>query len=241
MGFAGKNKLGIEIQAFYHPDAYTNSKLLQETEDLISDIKLRSLHGPFGDLCPGSFDSEVRDLARRRFNQAWCVAKQLNVSHVVFHHGRVPNAGPLSGYVRRSKDFWIAFLSEHPDKIIIHLENLLESGPEVLRNLIDTINNPRINANLDIGHAHCNSDTKVIKWIEKLGKQIGYVHLHDNNGESDDHLGLGQGTIPMNDVCRALEEYAPNAIWAIEAEDMGIVQSLEWLHEHGFLKDQLKL
>jgi sugar phosphate isomerase/epimerase len=235
-----KNKYGIEVQAFYHPDAYTNPDLLQETENLISDIKLRSLHGPFGDLCPRSFDSEVRNLARKRFNQAWRVAKRLDVSHVVFHHGRVPNAGPLKGYVRRSKDFWLAFLNEHPDNLTIHLENMLESGPEVLCDLIDTINDPLIDANLDIGHAHCNSNTEVIKWVEGLGKRIGYVHLHDNHGDQDEHLGLSQGNIQIKEVCYALEQHTPNAIWAIEAEGKGILQTLDWLYKHGFLKNRIK-
>ena len=73
-----------------------------------------------------------------------------------------------------------------------------------------------------------------------MGKRIGYVHLHDNHGENDEHLGLGQGNIPMKEICHALEQYAPDAIWAIEAEGKDVLQFLEWLHEHGFIKNKLK-
>jgi len=61
------------------------------------------------------------------------------------------------------------------------------------------------------------------------------VHLHDNRGEQDEHLGLGKGSIPVEIVCQALEEHAPHAVWAIEAEGDGVRQSLDWLVSHGFL------
>ncbi len=91
------------------------------------------------------------------------------------------------------------------------------------------------NGKADVGHAHCNSHTPVLKWIEALGNRIGYVHLHDNHGEADEHLGLGQETIPMLEVCHALNECAPNAICAIEAEGDGLVVSLRWLCNNGLI------
>ncbi len=112
---------------------------------------------------------------------------------------------------------------------------MLEEGPSVLCGILDQVNNPNLHANLDIGHAHCNSCTPVLQWIESLGNRIGYVHLHDNHGELDEHLGLGKGNIPMQDVCRTLEECSPDAIWAIEAEGDGILESLEWLDKHRIL------
>jgi hypothetical protein len=39
----------------------------------------------------------------------------------------------------------------------------------------------------------------------------------------------------MVEVCHALNEYAPNAIWAIEAEGDGLVGSLRWLCDNGLL------
>ena len=73
-------------------------------------------------------------------------------------------------------------------------------------------------------------------WIRRLGKRIGYVHLHDNNGERDEHLAFGEGTIPLADVCRALEEEAPDAVWTVELAGgiPDLQKSMEWLVEHGF-------
>jgi len=37
------------------------------------------------------------------------------------------------------------------------------------------------------------------------------------------------GTISMCEVCHALNEYAPQAIWALEAKRQFLEDSLEWL------------
>ena len=126
-------------------------------------------------------------------------------------------------------------MKQVPQGYNVYLENMLEEGPSVLCGILDQVDNPNLHANLDIGHAHCNSTTPVVQWVASLGDRIWYVHLHDNNGDDDEHLGLGQGNILIQHVCDALEEYAPDAIWAIEAEGPGVLQSLEWLDKHRFL------
>lgn len=227
------HKLGIEVQSFYKPEALDNPEVLAYHQTRIAGITPRALHGPFGDLCPGSFDPLVREVARFRLEQAYQVAMRLDVEHIILHHGYVPHTSRHAGWVQRSGEFWQAFLAEKSPALQFHLENLLEE-PAILADVIAAIDRPNVTVTLDIGHAHCNSHTSVVRWIETLGSQIGYVHLHDNHGETDEHLGFGQGTIPLVEVCHALLEYAPHAVWAIEAEGEGIAASLRWLEEHGF-------
>lgn len=74
------------------------------------------------------------------------------------------------------------------------------------------------------------------EWIEALGGQIGYVHLHDNRGDEDEHLGLGSGTIPMREVCAALERQSPEAIWAMEIKVPYLEESVDWLGSVGSKK-----
>ncbi len=140
------------------------------------------------------------------------------------------------GWIKRSTEFWRDFLDGKNPDMMIHLENLLELDPKLISEVVASIERENLDINLDIGHAHCNSSTNVTKWIERLGGHIGYVHLHDNNGSSDEHRGLGQGTIPMEEVCQALTEHAPDAVWAIEAEGDGIRPSLDWLGDNGFVE-----
>jgi len=75
----------------------------------------------------------------------------------------------------------------------------------------------------------------VIDWIKTLKDRIGYVHIHDNNGENDEHLGIGKGNIPMFEVLTALNTYAPNAVWALECKIEDMDESIEQLKKNKFL------
>ena len=227
---------GIEIQSFYDPDYIVRTPdSIQYHQGAIDKIKLRSLHGPFGDLCPGSFDVMVRDLARYRYRGAVTIAEQLGVTHLVLHHGYVPHTSFPSQWLKRCARFWREFLESTPARISIHLENHLELDATMIADLVAEVGGERLNVCLDIGHAHCCSAQTVVQWTEQLRDKIGYVHLHDNHGEKDEHLALGQGTIAMIDVCDALEEHAPDALWALETGPAGVAPSLAWLSEHRFI------
>jgi sugar phosphate isomerase/epimerase len=227
--------LGIEVQAFYHPKALSNPVLLKRTADMVAGLSVVAMHGPFGDLNPGSFDPLVRETPRQRIQEGFDIASHLCAKHIVYHDGRVPRTNPEESWITTSVGFWNSFMKQVPQDVHVYLENMLEEGPNVLSDIIDQVNSPNLHANLDIGHAHCNSRTPVVQWVMLFGDRIGYVHLHDNNGECDEHLGLCEGSIAVHDVCHALEEHAPHAIWAIEAEGDGILQSLEWLDKHRIL------
>ena len=87
LSLAESKGLGIEIQCFYHPDVLDNPDYdLEEHLNLLDGFNgLRSMHGPFGDLCPGSFDPMVRQVTAHRIEQGLNIARELNVNHIVFH------------------------------------------------------------------------------------------------------------------------------------------------------------
>ena len=226
-----KHNYGIEAQAFHHHEAVSNESLIAETREQIRDLPLIAMHGPFRDLNPGCVDPLIREVTARRIHAGLDTAAKIGAEHVVFHDGRVPAYGPASLWIKRSVTFWEEVMDKASERTHVYLENVLEE-PNILQAIVDTIGHPNLHANLDIGHAHCNSDISVVEWIVTLGDRIGYVHLHDNHGEHDEHLGLGKGTIPMLEVFSALNEHAPDAIWALEAEGDGIEESLAWLDKH---------
>jgi len=222
---------GIEVQAFYNPALLgERPEAVEEHQALLAAIPQRALHGPFGDLCPGSFDALVRELARHRFDGAVAAARALAAGDLILHHGYVPGTSHPPNWVRRSTVFWSTFLQAHPGPLRLHLENLLERDPAMLIDIVDAVRDPRLDACLDVGHVHCHSPLPVTEWIRRLGSRIGYVHLHGNNGDADQHLGLGQGSLDMAEALGALLEYAPQAVWAIEASPVhAVLASLAWL------------
>lgn len=62
---------------------------------------------------------------------------------------------------------------------------------------------------IDVGHAHLSKDAgrqPVRAYLERYRAQLVHVHLHDNRGETDDHLLPGKGTLDWPDLFRTLNE-----------------------------------
>jgi sugar phosphate isomerase/epimerase len=227
--------LGIEFQSFWNPkqpELYPARIKYQLEKTRTIDYK--AFHGPFGDLNYGSYDPMIREVTRKRMALGFQTARKLEATHIIFHHGYVPHTSPPKYWVPRFVESWKSFLEDKPENVVFHLENQLELSPDVMIESLDAISDPRVSACLDIGHAHCNSTTPVVDWVEKLGTRITHVHLHDNDGSDDQHLAIGEGSIPFLDVCNALNEFSPAATWALESKTAGIRKSYNWLKENGF-------
>ena len=67
--------------------------------------------------------------------------------------------------------------------------------------LFSELESPYLNLCLDIGHA--NTSEGPLAYIQKFGKKIISIHFHDNNGKNDDHLDVGEGTVPWKKVAEA--------------------------------------
>ena len=232
-----KYNRGIELQGFY------NANKIDETPELLAMHKSilppnieKHLHAPFWDLCLGSHNNKIAEITRYFFDYAYGVAEELGCSTITVHHGFVPNTSSPAKWIKRSVAFWDDYFNAHPGEIKICMENQLELNPDTLIGIIDMLQNNRLAVNLDVGHAHCASDLPVIEWIKLLNTRIKYVHLHQNSGTRDEHLGLRQGNMPMKAVLAALNEYEPDATWALESKTSALEESIEFLVECGYIK-----
>lgn len=231
-----KYSCGVEIQSFSNPE-YPDTKkdVLEDHLQFYQEISLRALHGPFGDLSPGSCDRLIREVSKQRFEFAYDYAKLLGANHIVLHHGYIPNTNSPKAWLERSSEFWLDFLEDKDPKICFYLENLLETDPKLMGDVLRSVNHPNLKACLDVGHAFCHGKLPIDAWIQELGERIGYVHLHDNLGDYDAHLSLGEGRLPLDEICYSLERIAPKAIWALEVGVNNLERSLFWLESHGYL------
>lgn len=75
----------------------------------------------------------------------------------------------------------------------------------------------------DVGHAYTARAVRSF-----LQMPIDHVHLHDNNGKTDDHLVLGSGSINWELIMRALQRYKGIFVLECKTLDEGI-QSLAYL------------
>lgn len=232
-----KFNVNVDIDSFNDPEFFYNyPNEIEKQLKSYKNIKVCSMHGTFTDLCFGSKDSLIREVTKNRFEYSYEISRKLSCKHIVLHHGYVPGTSYPPNWVKRSKIFWDDFLRNKDEETVFYIENLLEHTPDLISEVVSTVDDRRLKICLDIGHAHCNSKTPVLDWVKKLNKQIGFVHLHNNYGQQDEHLGFEKGTIDFLETCNALEEYAPDSIWGIETNIDDMEDSIIWLIENKFLK-----
>ena len=110
----------------------------------------------------------------------------------------------LPDWIAGSVAYWSGW-RDHLDAsdLRVMIENIFETGPEPILGLLDGLDTDRIRACLDVGHAHLFSGD-VPAWVKVLGTRIGYVHLHDNDGDSDQHKLLFSGTVDWPRLAKTL-------------------------------------
>ncbi len=193
-----------------------------------------TLHGPFLDLSPGSPDPDVRRLTRRRFEQTLGVAPLFRPRTVVCHAGY---DWKRYGYIRdawieHSMDTWSWLNARLRDEgAALVLENVYERGPEEIRIFFETLGAEGLRFCMDVGHQTVFGDARMEDWLRVLGPYLGEVHLHDNFGERDDHLGLGKGGIDFTPVLARLGAAdASFPVVTVEAhQEDHVLPSLEYL------------
>jgi len=159
-------------------------------------------HLPFG-----SPYADVRNAAVKTANEALAWLEDLGAQTVVFH----PDGD--YGFVSKYMMEWNAESLQKVDaatkKAPLLLENL-PHGPfthvDKMVELIQTAGlEDRVRLNVDVGHVICgaNHGGSTLDAFLQTGR-VRHVHVSDNDGQSDLHLPLGQGTIDWSDVKRQL-------------------------------------
>lgn len=222
--------LGIEIaeyctawnmdDAFIQTDAAVREKL--------NGITRRLLHAPFNELFPCAIDPRARALAASRYRQAIALAKQYGATKVIIHGGYNPWIYYPVWYVGESIKFWQDFLKEDPGVEVV-LENVLETEPDMLLDIIKGVDNPRLRLCLDVGHVNAYSKVPVMQWLKTWVPYLSHFHIHNNGGSWDTHSALDCGSIPMRELLNQAEELCPDATFTLEL--MEAEPSARWLLE----------
>lgn len=90
------------------------------------------------------------------------------------------------------------------ENVQLRPNEVITSFADQLR-LVDTIGQPSVVCALDTGHAHVNGGIQAS--IEAFGPRLQHIHLHDNHGETDEHLEVGKGTIRFTEFSSFLQEF----------------------------------
>lgn len=198
---------GLEVERYMWPmsDAERAAARAPVQEEL-EGVRHRVLHGTgldrSVDVIHRLLDAQIATLFRHSLEDA----AAHGIRRIVFHGDCFPDREKEDAWVARRISFWRDFAQEIPKDMEICIENFVGESPAGMAKLIDGIGESRFGICLDTGHAHCNSATPVVEWVRVLGARIRHIHLHSNDGASDQHLPPGQGTLDLKRVIQALEK-----------------------------------
>ena len=194
----------------------------------LEGITRSALHAPYNELFPCAIDKKARTLAADRYRQAIDLAKRYGSAKVVIHGGYNPWIYFPVWYVEQSILFWKDFLKEDPGVEIV-LENVLETEPQWLLDIVKGVDDSRLKLCLDVGHVNAYSKISAMDWLSSWAPYLSHFHIHNNDGTSDQHKPLTEGTIPMKELFDRIEELCPDA--TITLELMKANSSVQWLKE----------
>ena len=232
---AEQENLLFEVLDLFMPPALNESGLFQICMDEYRNSnRVRSLHGAFIDVDPGSSDREAAEFSRRRCEESCEAALSLGAQNVVFH------SSCLSFVRGLYFDLWVdrcaSFYEELAEKygLRIFIENSADVDPGPIRELMRRIPDQRVGVCLDLGHVNF-SRTPLEEWFDALGDRIGYLHLSDNKGLFDEHLPIGRGTVNWQRADAFWKSTDRTMPVTLEVGGMdGVRESLAYLRENRF-------
>ncbi|MDK2791054.1 MAG: hypothetical protein PWP15_1563 [Methanothermococcus sp.] len=205
-----------------------NTKYLMELK-YIYDVDI-VIHAPFSDLNPASMNDRVRRLTVSSIVEAIEGAFELDAKVVTLHPGYIP---PLwSSYIEDILDNNFSSLNDivgvaEDYQVMLGLENMpnymgvLGITPEALKDIVREIDSKYLGITLDVGHANtAGNPAEFVKELNNIGQGIVHVHMHDNNGNDDEHLKIGDGNIDFLSVLNALKDIKYEGVLSFESKSI---------------------
>jgi sugar phosphate isomerase/epimerase len=192
-----------------------------------------TLHGPFQDLAPGSLDDGVLAASRQRLRQACRYLPVFQPLAIVCHLGYEDRHyhWDRENWLARAAATWkeLAAIAAR-SRVRVMLENVYETEPELFLEVLDRVRAPNLGVCFDVGHLLAFSTGDFPHWLRTLTPVIGQLHLHDNSGEDDEHLALGAGRVPLEEVLQTLAAAGRRPLVTLEPHQEGSLgPSLEYL------------
>lgn len=221
--------IGLEYAELVHQFPYENID-----NDMLESFNLKySIHAPFMDVNIASVQEKSRLNSINQIKSSIDLANEIDAESVVVHPGLAPFLAnkyfPDKVYELANES--IKELGEYGNDlgILTTIENMPTFESMIyqkLEDLHELLFSLDMTMTLDIGHAnhvgYCAD--------EMYFDSIKHVHAHDNFGDDDSHLALGEGSIDLNTIINTLEKNNFDGIYIIEVNDYdSIKKSYEYM------------
>lgn len=198
-----------EIQAARsEKDLNLEAKTIKEAKKIFSKNNISlNLHSSYF-ISPSSLQINVSKTAFKTIKEEIILANKIGAKQITIHSG---SKEILNNEAIIAKNFEI--LIKNLKKIVkfgkkygikIGLENSLGierlcRTPEDLLKVVNSVK--ELGITFDIGHANA-AGFDLIQFFKKIKNFIINIHLHDNNGKSDEHIQIGKGNINFKNFLR---------------------------------------
>jgi len=234
-------ELGISPELYFSALDLEGHDPTEIIEDLIP-LKERGLsftiHAPFMDLNPGSVDPAVRRLTLRRWLQLRSVVEFLQVFSVVVHPGfdHWRYGAAVEQWIDLAAGTILDLMEMYPSHVTVAVENIFERDPWTIKALLERVNHPRVGHCFDVGHFLLFGKVDLETWFAALGNSLVELHLHDNQGDRDAHMGMGTGIAPWDRIFSLVEKAGTNPLLVIEAHtEADALISLDFMKSRGYI------
>jgi sugar phosphate isomerase/epimerase len=200
---------GVEIACEYPrgPLDYSHEAILQ-----IANLAQKygvplQVHAPYHNVRLADINPRIREASVQSVKDAIDFANRINAKMVTMHLGNIAKI-PLDDFSTRihkalldSMITLIEYAEAH--EVTIAIENVpsmksaweeaVGKKAEELIDIIKEIKAKNIGVTFDVGHANTVGDPA--EFATKIAPYVVNIHLHDNDGSTDQHLVIGEGKI----------------------------------------------
>ena len=200
--------------------------------DILNSFNLDyTIHAPFMDVNIAALGSKSRANSIEQIKDSIDLANQIDAKVVVVHPGLIPFlAREMPEEVYKVSDNSIKEIGDYSQDSGVNttIENMPAFETMIyqdMNRLNETLVEFDMGMTFDIGHAHHSG----ISPDEMYFDSIKHIHAHDNMGDEDSHLALGEGNIQLKDIITTFENKKYDGIYMIEVNNKdSIKKSLEF-------------
>ncbi len=198
-----------------------------------------TLHATFYDINLASMNPFLQDANLKCYLEYLRLAEAIGAEIVVVHGGLIhKDAVGIQKLSQIGRENLVQNLRKLGDAasqkgIRIGLENsppnknvLLIPGWNEQISILKEVDHPAVGAVFDMAHAHLH-DLNLAEYFEQIEKYLIEIHIHNNNGREDLHLGINRGEI---DYGLFFREYATDVPIIMEIRNISeAMESIEWV------------
>lgn len=203
-----------------------------------------TVHSPFSDINISSLNKSIRKESIRQVKYSIFAVHEIGGKVLTFHPGR--HSAATSKSRDSTKNILFDSLKEISDfnkdyGVTIALENMPDTFITTMRvsqEVLEILEQKQLSGikhTMDVGHLETNN-VNIGEYIHDLRNYLVHIHLHDNFGEFDNHLPLGDGNINFPIIFRALNDINYNGRIILEmTKTEDILKSREYLIEKKYI------